>query len=63
MNQIRAKYQPLDATEIPEVWLRVRGKEFLFQEVYEIKGIKYFTSDDINFPTSNPIPETDLVIE
>ena len=60
---MKARYQPLDKTDIPEAWLKARGenKIFNFEFAYEAKGIKYYTSSDLKFNNSNPIPETDLI--
>lgn len=60
MNTIQAKYTPLNPAEIPELWLRARGKEFTFDFAYEVHGMKYYVTKELKFPTTNPIPETDL---
>lgn len=37
------------------------GKKFKFEYAFSIDGIKSYEPVDIQFPSSNPIKETDLV--
>ena len=59
---LKAEYQPRNLEDVPNQWEIAIGKEFIWYFVYEIDEIKYYVTNDINFPTSAPIKEYDLNI-
>ena len=58
---MKALYKPKNIDDIPEAWAKFSGKEFDFEFAYKLNNEnRYFISNDITFPTSNPIKEEDL---
>lgn len=59
---MKAKYIPKLTVNISTKLIAVSGMLCKWDFAYEIKGIKYYTTDDINFPTTDSISEFDLKI-
>ncbi len=59
---MRALYAPPSNEKLSGKLIDAKSKSFVgdWDFAYEIRGVKYYTTDDIKFPTTDTVPEGDL---
>lgn len=60
---MKAKYNPQNKDRLPIVLQNIAGDFFDFKPARPVNGVPQYWPDDILFPGSGPIPETDLEFE
>ena len=57
---MKAKYNPETTNNISGKLIESIGIICNLELAFEVKGVKYYTTSDISFPTTDVICETDL---